>query len=157
MKQPASKFPTNTRFTLPTLALCLTPLIAMPAYAADAEPAKPAVPVAAARTITIDPATGHLRAPEADERTSAAAQSPTSRSAAGQSLLTSPDALRFRSQEMYSRTGAVGMRLDLSRSLRFSVVHQHPDGSLHKDCVVGDDGVHAHLTSAAPKRETNHE
>ncbi len=154
MKQSASKFPSTTCLTLPALALCLTPLIALPAYAADPQPAKP---VAASRTTTIDPATGHLRAPEAGETAPATAPSATSRSAAGPSMLNSPDALRFRSERIYGKDGAMGMRLDLSRSLRFSVAHRHADGTLHKDCVVGEDGVHAHLTSAAPKREANHE
>ena len=118
MKQPASKFPLSAYPTLPALALCLTPLIAMPAYAGDAESAKPAAPAAASRT-TIDPATNRLRAPEADELPSAATQGATARSAAGQSILSDPDALRFRTEQMYGKAGATGVRLDLSRSLRF--------------------------------------
>lgn len=157
MKQPASKFPPSARLTLPALALCLTPLIAVPAYAADAEPAKPAAPVAASRTITIDPATGHLRAPEANEPAPGAAPGATTRVSPGQSMLRSPNALRFQPQQMPGRNGAVTMRLDLDTALRFSVAHRHADGSLHKDCVAGDDGVHTHLSTPTSKRETNHE
>lgn len=157
MKQPASKFPTNTRFTLPALALCLTPLMALSANAADGESTKQAAPATASRTATIDKNTNSLRAPEADEPSPAAPQSATSRSAAGQSMLRSPNALRFQAQTIYGRDGSETRRLDLARALRFSVVHRHADGSLHKDCVVGEDAATAHLNATAPKQGANHD
>lgn len=153
MKQPASKFSPSS-FTLPALALCLTPLIAMPVYAADSGSQAPA---AAATRATFDKESGRLRAPEADEQLPAAAQGATSRSAAPQSMLRSPNALRFQAQTMAGKDGSETRRLDLSRALRFSVVHRHADGSLHKDCVVGEEGVAAHLSEVAPARESNHE
>lgn len=158
MKQPASKLSPLTCLALPALALCLTPLLAMPAYAADAETRAPAAPVAASRA-TFDKDTNRLRAPEADEPSPAAAQGTTSRSAAGQSMLRSPNALRFQPQTMYGKDGSETRRLDLGRALRFSVVHRHADGSLHKDCVVGEEAVATHLSAgaAAPKQGANHE
>jgi hypothetical protein len=157
MKQPASKFPPSTCLTLPALALCLTPLIAVPAYAADTDSAKQTTPTTSARTATIDKDTNSLRAPEADEPSAAATQSATSRSAAGQSMLRSPNALRFQAQTIYGRDGTVTKRLDPARALRFSVVHRHADGSLHKDCLVGEEAVATHLSAAAPKQGANHE
>ena len=41
MKQPASKFSPSPGFTLPALALCSTPLIAVPAFAEDGESPTP--------------------------------------------------------------------------------------------------------------------
>lgn len=156
MKQSASKFLLPHRFTLPALAMCLTPLIGMPAHGAEAEPVKQA-PVTASRTTAFDPATNTLRAPEANEATPGAAQGATARSAPGQSMLRSPSTLRFQQQQIAGRDGAVTVRLDLETSLRFSVAHRHADGTLSKDCVVGEDGVHAHVHTAKSKRETNHE
>lgn len=157
MKQSASKFPPPSRLTLPALALCLTPLIGVPAYAADKESAKPSAPAAASRITTIDPTTNTLRAPEANEPAPAAAQGATARAAPGQSMLSSPNAARFQQQQMFGRDGTVTMRLGLDTALRFSVAHRHADGTLHKDCVVGEDGVHTHLNTLKSKRETNHE
>lgn len=156
MKQPASKF-APASLILPALAVCLTPLIALPAYAADP---KPAAPVAASRTTTIDKDTNQLRAPEADEPSPAAAAqgaAAASRSAATQSMLRSPNALRFQPQQMFGRDGSETRRLDLGTALRFSVVHRHADGGLHKDCVAGDDAIHTHLSAATPKQGVNHE
>lgn len=153
MKRSASKSARSAFLGVP-LALCLTPLISVPAYAAD--PPATAAPMAASRT-TIDRDTGRLRAPEADETVPAGApQGAASRSAARPSMLTSPNALRFQPQTMYGKDGSETRRLDLSRSLRFSVVHRHADGSLHKDCVAGEEAAAAHL-HAAPTREANHD
>ena len=159
MKQPASKFGTSTSFKLPALALCLTPLVAFTVNAADVEAAEQVAPITPSRTATIDKHTNTLRAPEADEAvpTAAAAQSATSRSASGQSFLRSPNALRFQAQTIYGKDGAETRRLDLARALRFSVVHRHEDGSLHKDCVVGEHAAAAHLSAAAPKQGANHD
>lgn len=157
MKQVASKSPPVVSRTLPALALCLTPLFALPASAADTAAPKQTAPTTTFRTTTIDKDTNSLRAPEADEPVPAAAQGTTSRSASGQSMLRSPNALRFQAQTIYGRDGSETRRLDLGRALRFSVVHRHADGSLHKDCVVGEEAVSTHLSAAAPKRETNHD
>ena len=153
MKRPASQTPTSV-LSLPALALCLAPLIALPAFAGDVEStAAKAIP--ASRT-TFDKDSNRLRAPEADEPTPAAAHGASAaRSGAPQSMLRSPNALRFQAQTLYGRDGTETRRLDLSRSLRFSVAHRHADGSLHKDCVVSEDGVHAHLS--APKNGGNRE
>ncbi|HVG03432.1 MAG TPA: hypothetical protein VM937_00680, partial [Burkholderiaceae bacterium] len=137
MKQVASKFPTATSRTLPALVLCVTPLLSLTASAADVAPKQ----TTTFRTTTIDKDTNTLRAPEADEAIPAAPQGATSRSATGQSMLRSPNALRFQAQTMYGRDGSETRRLDLGRALRFSVVHRHADGSLHKDCVAGEEAV----------------
>jgi len=129
------------------LALCLAPLIALPAFGADVDSAA-ATPLPASRA-TFDKDSNRLRAPEADEPMPAAAPgAAAARSSASQSLLRSPNAFRFQPQTLYGRDGTETRRLDLSRSLRFSVAHRHADGSLHKDCVVGEDGVHAHLNES---------
>ena len=155
MKPVASSFPTVTTRTLPALALCLTPLLALPASAADTAAPKQTAPLTAFRTTTIDKDTNSLRAPEADEPAPAATQGATSRSAAGQSMLRSPNALRFQAQTIYGRDGSETRRIELGRALRFSVVQRDADGSLHKDCVAGEEAVSTHLNAAAPKREMN--
>lgn len=157
MKPPALKFATLNRRTLPTLALCLTPLMTLPANASDDASTKLAAPTTTFRTTTLDKDTNTLRAPEADEHAAAASQGATSRSAASQSMLRSPNALRFQAQTIYGRDGSETKRLELGRALRFSVIHRDTDGTLHKDCLVGDAAVANHLSAAAPKRETNHE
>lgn len=153
MKPSASKSARSAFLGVP-LALCLTPLITLPAYATDTPTTT--APVAASRT-SIDRESGRLRAPEADETVPAgASQGASSRSAARSSMLTSPNALRFQPQTMYGKDGTETRRLDLSRSLRFSVVHRDADGSLHKDCVAGEEAAATHL-SAAPIKGANHE
>jgi len=144
MKRAASHTPPSV-LSLPALVLCLTPLIALPAFAAEADAALAAKPLPASRAV-FDKESNRLRAPEADEPSPAATRgAAAARSAVPQSMLRSPNAFRFQAQTMHGRDGAETRRLDLSRSLRFSVAHRHADGSLHKDCVVSEEGVHAHL------------
>lgn len=148
MKRAASQIQPSI-LNVPALVLCLTPLIALPAFATDADAALAAKPLPASRTI-FDKESNRLRAPEADEPSPAATTgAAAARSAAPQSMMRSPNAFRFQAQTMYGRDGAETRRLDLSKSLRFSVAHRHADGSLHKDCVVNEDGVHAHLNPSS--------
>lgn len=147
MKRASSQTPRSV-LSVPALLLCLTPLIAVPAFATETTAAPAAKPLPASRAI-FDKESNRLRAPEADEPSPAATPgAAAARSAAPQSMMRSPNAFRFQAQTMYGRDGAETRRLDLSKSLRFSVAHRHADGSLHKDCVVNEDGVHAHLNAS---------
>lgn len=149
MKRSKSWRFSASRLALPALVACISPL-AFVSVAAAEDGAPPAANGVAASRATIDKETGRLRAPEADEPSPAAAAragAATSRSAAPQSVLRSPNALRFQQQQIFGKDGAETMRLDLQKSLRFTVARRDIDGRVQKDCVVGEDAVAQRLSA----------
>lgn len=141
----------------PAWIVCLAPLALVHAAAAEDSAAPRAANGVSASRAAIDPDTKRLRAPEADEIAPAAAGA-ASRAAAPQSVIRSANAQRFRQQQLFGKEGAETMRLDLQKSLRFTVARRDAEGRLQKDCVIGEDAVAQRLAAAAGStREARHE
>jgi hypothetical protein len=145
------------QLVLPALALCTAPLLAPSAQAAD-ESAERGSPGLNASRAVMDPDSKRLRAPERDEPVPGAAGTSARSASPAASMLRSANAQRFQQQQMFGKDGATEtMRLDLAKSLRFTVARRDADGKLAKDCVVGEDAAAQRMTQAPIAKGGSHE
>ena len=112
------------------------PLAACALAALSALATLPASAQAQAQRIAIDPETGQLRAPEADELAPARAN-PAARAATPNSAARAAAADERAKPASGTRFGAKGFRVDPSR-MSFTVVRRDADGSLATQCVNGE-------------------
>jgi hypothetical protein len=117
---------------------------AAPSVFAQSNEAPAALP---AQRAVIDRDTGRLRLPENDEIT-APAPGATARSATAAKLQSHPVGQRMQGQPITTQQGAVGQRLDANR-MSFSVARKSADGSVHPQCVSGEDAA-THARHADP-------
>jgi len=116
---------------LATCVAALLSVLAAPSVRAQAQ----------AQRIAIDPETGRVRAPEADELPAARANAGAARAAATTSAARASASPEERAKPVAGvRFGARGFRVDPTR-MSFTVVRRSADGLITTQCVAGETAV----------------
>jgi hypothetical protein len=132
------------------------PLAACAAVALSVLAAPSAWAQAQAQRIAIDPETGRLRAPEADELPAARANAGAARAAAATSAARAAAPAEERAKPAAgTRFGAKGFRVDPNR-MSFTVVRRNADGSLATQCVNGESAAQHAMHNVAVGEAHDH-
>ena len=132
------------------------PLAACAAAALSVLAAPSAWAQAQAQRIAIDPETGRLRAPEADEMPAARANESAARAAVAPSAARAAAPADERAKPAVgTRFGAKGFRVDPSR-MSFTVVRRNADGTLATQCVSGESAAQHAMHNVAVGGDHDH-